>query len=150
MSTYAEQVVDIPDAKFVPFALDTYGAWGDGARDFVQRLAKRYTSESHEYKAFLLYASKVVSFALQRGNGQVSAEGLVRTYAANYSDIRRRAARASTPTVPRMIASVQPPIRTSAASLYPSPLPPPALPFPTHVPSPPLPSPLPLSAPPPL
>ena len=69
------------NAKFIPFAVETYGAIGDGARELIRLIANAAYNSSAVYSAKTIEQGllSAVAIAVQRGNAIVINEAM-RTY----------------------------------------------------------------------
>jgi hypothetical protein len=82
-----KQLAEEAGCTFVPFVLESYGTIGAQARKFLKALALEATEDVEDEdvqrvtRQFMERAMRVISFALQRGNGIVSAFGAVRLQA---------------------------------------------------------------------
>ena len=94
----------IPKNRITPFVLETMGAWGKHAEEYVKQLAIK-SSPSHsmkdsEYSKHLRYTVQQVSFALQLGNAM-----RIRAYVLKFSTLRAGASAEVTAAAPGSVAS---------------------------------------------
>ena len=102
-------LADQEKCELVPFAMETYGAWGPDAVFFLRVISDSYSDDPDISRSFYLRAIAACTFAAQRGNAAVSAVGLSLTNQA-------RAARAHAVRVAPLPARAPPPDDSAAAS----------------------------------
>lgn len=71
-------MVERAEHKFTPFVLETYGAMGLPAQDFLRWLANEHSDDETASDAFYRHGMAAISFALARGNAHISSQGVLR------------------------------------------------------------------------
>jgi hypothetical protein len=61
---------------FVPFVLESYGAFHHKAEEFLQQISKQQYDNSTEQHEFLAYARRRIAFAIQKGNADIAQIGV--------------------------------------------------------------------------
>ena len=66
--------------EFVPFVLESYGTWGDEAKNFITAMGEESdpAGDNTRIDAWTARARTAISCALQRGNGMIGLEGVRR------------------------------------------------------------------------
>jgi hypothetical protein len=70
-----KELAKAESCTFVAFLLDSYGTLAVGTRNFLRELADSQACGPHDADVFFTDAVRAISFALQRGNADVSARG---------------------------------------------------------------------------
>ena len=79
-----DELARINGFKFVAFALESTGAFGEEAMEFINSISALTDDPS----LFYVYCMRRLSIALQRGNALVHAEGIMNSYRKEESAAR--------------------------------------------------------------
>src|SRR6185312_13001076 len=124
-----EKYGTLPESQgcvFVPFVLDSYGAMGKEASDFLLELSRSVSVIESKQREFMSFCICAISFALQQGNAFISSAGTLRSYSPANNHY-------TSPSValPILISSPPPPPSpspsSSSSSFTPAPAPTPSL-----------------------
>jgi len=66
--------------EFIPFVLESYGAWGKEALTFLRTLSYSYSEDEKAQSSFYRHAVSTISIALQQGNAFISTLGNTRSH----------------------------------------------------------------------
>jgi hypothetical protein len=83
-----KQLARSEGCEFVPFVMESYGAWGEEATNFLRKISDEYSSDEEEAAAFYRRAVCALSFALQSGNAHVAGVGCIRTHGRRVGTVR--------------------------------------------------------------